>query len=408
MLPTSFHPCDWVRRGLPFHRSRGLVDVRYLFCINPGRSGSDYLTGLLRHAHDCVSVHEGLPIMNGLPMQRFNEGDERALGDLMPLKWKAIERQRGRRHRVYSETNHSFIKGWGWLVPDAYADQQEIGVVVLRRDPSKVALSLLRLHDVPGTSTFSRTWYLSPTASRNVTKAPESDDPYELCRWYAEEIYRRADDYRRRFPKVRYYDCEVEQLNDLPGVQGLFKTFGLKPKPTLSGVVGQRFNTREVFPRWSKAQLLDLVPYVSPDAWPAKEKDQLIADMLDWIGRERADQWRGMRRNRQYLGTWVTAATELVVQSQRDLEEAFKVRLRYTETERCLIQEMVYRLDRRDFAFLFVDRNPPPGLSFTYDFNRTLDLATIYRHLGPAGVLRTVGIMMRGAWGGDKSHHGAS
>ena len=105
---------------------------------------------------------------------------------------------------------------------------------------------------------------------------------------------------------------------------------------------------------------------------------------------------------------WVTAATKIIIQSERDLEEAFRVRLRYTETERTLIQEMVYRLDHHDFAFLFVDRKPPPDLEFTSDFNRTLDLMTVFRHLGPLGVLRTAGLMVRGAWGGDKSHHGAS
>ena len=34
------------------------MPIRYLFCINPGRSGSDYLAGLLARARNAVGVHE--------------------------------------------------------------------------------------------------------------------------------------------------------------------------------------------------------------------------------------------------------------------------------------------------------------------------------------------------------------
>ena len=130
--------------------------------------------------------------MNGEPMQRFNQGDEAPLRDLMPAKWNAIRRARGRR-RTYCETNHSFVKGWGWLVPDEWAPQEQIGVIILRRDPEKVATSLLRLHDVPGASSFSRTWYLAPGSKRNRSEPPAGGDPYDLCAWYVRETYLRAE-----------------------------------------------------------------------------------------------------------------------------------------------------------------------------------------------------------------------
>ena len=98
------------------------MTIRYLFCITPGRSGSDYLAGLLAHARNTVSVHEGVPVMNGRPMRRFNDGDDRELRALLPAKLRAI-RRRARPGHVYCETNHSFVKGWGYLLPDAVLPQ---------------------------------------------------------------------------------------------------------------------------------------------------------------------------------------------------------------------------------------------------------------------------------------------
>jgi hypothetical protein len=91
------------------------LTIRYLFYINPGRSGSDYLAGLLARARNAVGVHEGVPVMSGRPMRRFNDGDDRELLALMPAKLRAIHR-RARPGQVYCETNHSFIKGWGYLL----------------------------------------------------------------------------------------------------------------------------------------------------------------------------------------------------------------------------------------------------------------------------------------------------
>src|SRR4051812_46503666 len=180
------------------------MPIRYLFCINPGRSGSDYLAGLLARARNAVGVHEDVPVMNGRPMRLFNDGDDRELRALMPTKLRAV-RRRSRPGKVYFETNHSFIKGWGYLLPE-FVPQEQVGVVVLRRDPAKVAYSLLRLHDVPGLTEWGRTWYLTPGAKRNLNPPPDAPTPYEHCRWYVREIELRAEDYRRRFPGMTYFD----------------------------------------------------------------------------------------------------------------------------------------------------------------------------------------------------------
>jgi len=78
--------------------------------------------------------------MNGSPMQKFNAGDDSELREL-PLKMRESERRVRMVVKSIAETNHSFIKGWGYLIPDAYVPQEEIEVIILRRDVDKTAPS---------------------------------------------------------------------------------------------------------------------------------------------------------------------------------------------------------------------------------------------------------------------------
>jgi hypothetical protein len=52
---------------------------------------------------------------------------------------------------------------------------------------------------------------------------------YDLCKWYVEEVSRRAEEYKRRFPKITYVECDLEQLNDYDFVVQMFEAFGLQP-----------------------------------------------------------------------------------------------------------------------------------------------------------------------------------
>lgn len=78
------------------------MTIKYIFSINAGRSGSDYLTELLSKAENTASVHEGLPTMIGSPMQEFNEGNEAALRALMTIKMKQIRNKGRRGKRIYA------------------------------------------------------------------------------------------------------------------------------------------------------------------------------------------------------------------------------------------------------------------------------------------------------------------
>lgn len=379
------------------------MTIRYLFCVTPGRSGSDYLAGLLAHARNAVSVHEGVPVMNGRPMRRFNDGDDRDLLALMPAKLRAI-RRRARPGHVYCETNHSFVKGWGYLLPDAFVPQDQIGVVVLRRDPEKVAYSLLRLHDVPGRTEWGRTWYLTPGAARDRTPAPDRPTPHDLCRWYVREIELRADDYRRRFPGVTYFDCDLDELNRPAGVRRLFAAFGLEPGPGLDRAVGRPVNPRDEWPRRPLAELTAPPAYPSADLLPAAERDRLIAGMVAHLLSHRGREVAGLRPDDRLAGTRLLSAVRLVAAAEPELERAFGRALAFTDAEWVLIHELLRSRHPRDPAFLVHRRSPPPGVGYTFEYNELPSPRRVVSTLGVWGAVRLGWLAARGRLAPDSSH----
>ena len=182
--------------------------------------------------------------MNGSPMQKYNIGDDRELQQLMPLKMREINKKSKNGSKIYCETNHSFIKGWGYLLPDAYIPQEEIGVIILKRDIDKTAYSLIRVRDVPGISEWTRTWLLSPNFQRNLSQPKQNASPWDLCQWYVKETYLRGEEYKKMFPRIRYLECNLEQLNNYEFVQEMFATFGLIPTSLLQNAIGKVVNIR--------------------------------------------------------------------------------------------------------------------------------------------------------------------
>ena len=75
-----------------------------------------------------------------------------------------------------------------------------------------------------------------------------------------------------------------------------------------------------------------------------------------------------------------------------------------TETEIILINEFLYSIAPDDPNFLFVMRNPPPGLNYTFDYNVVVDLSLIYRKGGIKGLFTTAKLMFRGMWDRDYFH----
>ena len=371
------------------------MPIRYVFCINPGRSGSEYLARVLACAAGAVGAHEAFPVMNGRAMQRFNVGEEAELRALMPAKVKAIGK-RHRRGRVYFETNHSFIKGWGYLFPDAHAPQSEIGVVVLRRDPEKVAASLLRVRDVPGLTAWARAWYLTPNAQRDLHPLSAGATPLDRCRWYVREVELRSEDYKRRFPRITYFDATLEELNDPETARRMFATFGLEPGPRLDEVVGKPTNAKEEWPRWPLEELTAPPAHPSAGDLPPAERDKLLAEMRAHLHRTRGAELAAVPPDPRYAGTRFLGVTRVFADAERELENLFGRAILFTDFEQTLRHELLRSVAPRDPAFLIHRRTAPPGIGYEFEYNRMPSLGALVRTLG---VLGTAGVIWNAAHG---------
>lgn len=256
-------------------------ETEYLFCISTGRSGSNYLTKIFKHASGCQSFHEPKPIGNGKVMSRYLRGDVESMKRLTQEKVEAIKEAK-RNYQLYVETNHCFIKGFGWFIPH-YLPEDKIGVILLKREKYKIAESLLRtgcspffrfgrdwiitpdikdpLVTLPQKLVFSRTKYqytrlikfllrsnrfLVRKVFRQELKYPKWLINYELecLKWYVEETYAKAEAFKQQYPRIKYYEVNIEDLNSLESIQQMLAYFGCSEKKSLIDVVGKPTNLK--------------------------------------------------------------------------------------------------------------------------------------------------------------------
>jgi hypothetical protein len=212
--------------------------MRQIFSINPGRSGSHYLFKLFEHAVNVCANHEPEPKMQGREMSQWNQGDEKPLRDLVTIRLAQIAKAHAE-GRVWFSANNAFIKGYGYILMEHFA-QEETGIVVLKRDAQKVAGSIVRNDwSVAHDSNYNdNAWLLWPGLKRNLTPPPPSKDPLELALWYVREVEARGQRFMEEFPKITYYTVSVDALNTLQKCQEMFDVFGLKSKDSLRNVVG--------------------------------------------------------------------------------------------------------------------------------------------------------------------------
>lgn len=255
--------------------------VECIFSINTGRCGSDYLKTIFDHVERCEAFHEPKPIGNGRAMRLFSRGHVEPMRRLARKKAVIIATVT-QDDRLYVETNHCFIKGFGWFLPQ-HIRQDRIGVIVLRRNPDKVAKSLLRIGCSPLTD-FGRRWITVPEKKNPLVPAPKlfisarlsylfccsslrlyrqlnsfrwprSKTPLKVPKWlsayefdctiwYIHEIVALGEAFKKQYPGIRYYETAIDDLNDIVKVERMLNYFGLRPRPSLTTVVGTPTNVK--------------------------------------------------------------------------------------------------------------------------------------------------------------------
>jgi hypothetical protein len=180
--------------------------------------------------------------------------------------------------QVYFESNHCFIKGFGWFLSQ-HLPEDRMGVIILKRDKSKIAPSYLKIGCSP-LSIKGRRWVITPEMKHPLVKPPTTPTTYQCARvakamsgivrylvrkifrkrlpdpqwlidyelkclmWSVEETHAQAEAFKKQFPAIKYYEVNIEDLNSLESVERMFAFFGCTGTETLSQVVGKPTNLK--------------------------------------------------------------------------------------------------------------------------------------------------------------------
>jgi hypothetical protein len=228
-------------------------NIKYLFCISTGRCGTDYLSKLLATLNGCSSFHEQKPRMHKGEMREYLKGNKAPIQALMPHKMAKINLHTG---LLYSDTTHVFIKSFGWEIPK-YIPQEEIGIIILKREIDKVAESTHRTQSGPFND-LGRDWIIYPNGN-NIVRPPVIENVYKLMRlslklfwrlkgytgykkyplffkkqsiklikWYYQETYALAENYKNTFPNIHFIEIQLEEINTLEGFEKIINAFELQ------------------------------------------------------------------------------------------------------------------------------------------------------------------------------------
>lgn len=240
--------------------------IKAIFSINAGRSGSQYLAKLLDVGKNCIAFHERNPNGFGQTLADYQQGDDRRMRDVARVKYDVIENLSGK-NLIYAETNHCFIKGFGWPLMEKM-DARSVAIIVLRRDPEKIVNSMIKVRSLPLSSTgryYNLTpdrvkpivppptlFGLTPVASYRIGKmvalpekvlaklkillfgypirryVPLRKYQEKIIRWYLNETRELENLFKKRFPECTYIHLDIDELNDLERVTDLFQTLGIQ------------------------------------------------------------------------------------------------------------------------------------------------------------------------------------
>lgn len=255
--------------------------IRYIFSISTGRSGSNYLANTLGEVENVHAFHEPHPIMNGEPMIEFLKGNHSILSSMMNEKLINIKAEINK-DSIYVETNHTFIKGFGWFVP-SFIPHEEIGIIFLKREKCEIVNSYKRINCTPLTI-YGLDWLMTPLMINPINpvslfdkiiyrilfspshlsllrifrskynifnsflKEPEYVKKKELkfLEWYVDETYAQGERFKIEYPKIKIYETTVSNLNNEQEYKNLFSFFGIdfNPKKSFYERIGRKTNLR--------------------------------------------------------------------------------------------------------------------------------------------------------------------
>ena len=218
-------------------------EKRLVFCLSPGRSGTAYLTWLIKGLDGVVSLHEPEPKYQW-ETSNLQKDLRLAYEFVRNKKLPAIGRIPG---QLYFEASHYIEKGFleAWGNTDVTPD-----FITLKRDPRKIALSWYALGaDFHTDTAFVYQHMLHPEDKRPLflpLKDWKSLNDYQLCYWYALESEKRAAHYAHLLAKrgAKFFETSVEQLASGEHILPLLQWLDIEPLEEELKVLKQRAQNR--------------------------------------------------------------------------------------------------------------------------------------------------------------------
>jgi hypothetical protein len=249
--------------------------TRYIFSINSGRSGSEYLAKLLDTAGNASAYHEPWPDGAGRYVTRFPATHpspaQLLLYPPMYLRkyWKKIRTiRRTARHLpkgdVYIETNHMFILSFYDVV---MRHLEPVDVILMRRYLPAAVRSFIQLDHYTPQCPYTKWWFTSPNSPSRAAQPLDRDEnlsQVEQIIGYLIDIEARAQRFKRRFPHVKVVETHIGELNDPARVQQIFAELDLEVTPETLALAGRVINDkpehkarvgREVSIEWCKEEI---------------------------------------------------------------------------------------------------------------------------------------------------------
>lgn len=258
----------------------GGPSCRLIFSLNPGRSGSGYLSKILSLADQVSAGHERVPTMFGSVLrQAKRQGLEATYLQRWQTKVRAIEKHLNSRPDVaYAETSHGFLKTFWDVVLDRFvfgrsedgtadptgASQCRVDLIWLRRSVRQVVCSLYRrdwgkIHD---------DWLLEPGCNLSTPALGWLAEKAQLfprhnCRttdclmwqidallWYVWNHYHQVLKLQKAVatvPSVRIHAVDLADLQSMTDIRHLLRSLDLRPSKTFAAtahtIIGQPYNS---------------------------------------------------------------------------------------------------------------------------------------------------------------------
>jgi hypothetical protein len=220
----------------------------YVFVATTGRSGSKSLCRIFNAAEGAICFHETPPVMLNICPKNV---DRQKYFDRLFFRKKIIEiKKNSIGYRYYIETNHMFAKTFYRQAIKSFGDK--IKIIHLKRDPVKVATSFYRIGSIPGKTYRGKLYLLDPNDSYNLLPIPNilnseefNDDLYK-CIWYWYEMEARIQKMKIDYPRVKFYQINIESLNNFDKSYHMFNSLEIRVDvEKLKNLVGVQSNRKD-------------------------------------------------------------------------------------------------------------------------------------------------------------------